>query len=264
MNVITTSITIYQGDVNTYQWPVEIRGTTKVTFGGNLVSTADKVIHFIVTDSLNNNVTIDGNNYTVNVTDTVTNHYPGLVASASNNTKVVNVGVTATSGIDTKTNGNVYNGWIGSARFCGTITSCYSTGYIGAFCGGIVGSYAAGASGKTCDITGCYSTSPILGGGGGIVGYNAGDNNGTVSITSCYSTGAISGSNSGGIAGSSFGSNGGTVSITSCYSTGIISGSASGGSVGSVCGFNNGTVTITSCYSTGTISGYYSGGIAGN
>ena len=208
MTTITTNTTIYQSNVNAYTWPVTIQGTTTVTLGENLISTAGKIIHFIVTGG---DVTIDGNNNTVNVT--AVTHYPGLVESTSNNTKVKNVGVKATPGITTD-NGE---GWIGSASFCGVIESCYSTGDIGGSCGGIVGDNAGSGQNKTCDISGCYST------------------------------GAISGDESGGIAGIYCGRNGGNVTITSCYSTGAISGQLSGGIAGSECGFNGGTVTITSC-----------------
>ncbi len=155
------------------------------------------------------------------------------------------------------------------ARNMGTITDCYSTGYVtGIFdVGGLVGTNNGGT------ITYCYSTSSVNGiswtaGGfvglnfvgnisncystgtstaveytGGFVGQNQAD------IINCYSTGDANGVDD--YAGGFTGSNSGT--ITNCYSTGNAISFASGDYYGGFIGLNNNLVS--NCYSTGNASG---------
>jgi hypothetical protein len=243
----------------------ELRGTTTVTLGQDLIfNSVDN--YFIISNDAGNNVTLNGAGYKITINNVA--NYPGLVSSLSNSTVVTNVGVVPNTGTTTTTL-RIDGGWIGQGdyfsenKFIGRINNCYSTGANSDFCGGIVGAYA-GSSGS-CNISDCYSTGAISDfGGGGIAGDSAGSG-GSCTIYNCYSTGAISGDECGGIAGASAG-NGGNCTIYNCYSTGAISGEVDvpgqcGGIAGSGAGVN-GNCTIYNCYSTGNIS-YLSGGIAG-
>ncbi len=129
-----------------------LSGNITVTLGANLVSDASFNIKFIINDSSGNIVTIEGNNKVVNVT---ASGYTGLVQSASDLTKVQNVGVT------TGGSGALVDkaGWVGSQYFRGTIEFCYSTGNIFDGAGGICGQN--GATGGTCKLNYCYSTGTI-------------------------------------------------------------------------------------------------------
>jgi hypothetical protein len=160
------------------------------------------------------NVVLNGNYYTVNVT--VAN-YPGLVRNGSsaagyNNCTIEKIKVNAqASSLAHRA------GWIGAEYFSrgctSTISECSSNG----------------------DITQAES--------GGIVGKNAACVNGNLTITKCFTTGSCGNSSTGLITGSLAANAGGTVTISSCFSAGNVGGFDNGGIFGVYAG--NGTTPGT-------------------
>jgi hypothetical protein len=248
-------------------WPIVVGDGVTITFGTDLIFNSE-FNYFSITS---NNVTINGDNHTVTMTDVAGDFpviitYAGLVYSRSDSTIVSNIGVLVLN-IDNGVELGEGGGWIGSGNitdpngFIGTIRNCYSTEKITRGGGGIVG-FGCG-SGGTCTITDCYSTGDSDGSitynCGGIAGDNAGAYGGTCIISNCHSTGTIT--FGGGIVGFSAGASG-TCKITNCYSNGNIL-NTSGGIAGEGAGNNiDSFCEITNCYSTGNIRDN-GGGIVG-
>ncbi len=117
-----------------------------------------------------------------------------------------------------------------------------------------------GANYGSSDISNCYSTGTVSGGGesiGGLVGENGG------TISTCYSTGTITGGEGGYWLGGLVGYNtSGTIS--DCYSTGPVSSGDNAICHGGLVGINYGG-SISNCYSTGivTVVGDYVDGLVG-
>ncbi len=144
-----------------------------------------------------------------------------------------------------------------AARNGGTISHCYSTGWVtGESCvGGLVGTNSVSAPGWVNPgvISECHSTGVITGKDsvGGLVGDNHWG-----SITTSYSSGLVSGdSDVGGLVGTNPDG-----SITASYSTGSVSGTSS---IGGLVGWNDGTIATS--YSTGSVTGTSDvGGLVGD
>ena len=115
------------------------------------------------------NITIDGNNHTVNIVGSTA--YPGLINNSGySNVTVKNIIIKSesVSPITTPCTLNTGAGWIGQ--------SGYGSG-----------------SGKTNIITNCHNRAPINNdGGGGIVGTHCGQS-GTLTISYCSNSGIIVG-----------------------------------------------------------------------
>jgi len=195
--------------------------------------------------------------------------YLGLFGFIGEDGQVRNLGIESGS-----VRGDYYVGGLVGMNYYGSISNCYSTGYVSGYSevGGLVG--ANGGS-----VPNCYSTGDVNGVGdvGGLVGFNydrvsncysTGDVNGVAhvgglvggnlgTVSNCYSTGSVTGDdNVGGLVGKGAGS------ILNCYSTGEVSG---GRGVGGLVGSNTTDGTISDCYSTGSVTGTdYVGGLVGD
>ncbi len=195
----------------------------------------------------------DGNNFKIsNLYSAGVSLYSGLFGYISTTAEILNLGV---ENIEIQDNADDYVGAIAGYSM-GTITNCYSSGYVKGYqgVGGLVGANLG-------TITKCYSTADVdanLGGMGGLVGVN----HGAKSIISySYSSGtvAIEYSAMTTAAGGLVGKNEGT--INNSYSRSKIQQGNThlGGFVGSNYG------VIDKCYSTGTVNGYgLKGGFVGN
>jgi hypothetical protein len=253
-------------------WPVSLNNTSgsnkNVFIVGNLQLTIANM-YFIMGGP---NITLDGQNNTVNVNNV--SNYPGLVQNGTfsdgkNDIIIRNLGVTSTSStlvnmggwvgqqymnkiatgchvINCNSSGDIsgqFAGGIFGFSSSGTATNCVSSGAInGPHAGGIFGSGSSGTA------TNCNSSGIVGQFAGGIFGsYSSG------TAANCYNLGAISGSSAGGIFG--YQSSG---TAENCYNSITISGQQAGGIFGS-----NSSGTATNCNSSGAISGQFAGGIFG-
>ena len=190
----------------------------------------------------------DGNDYVIRNADVnmPASNYVGLFGYLGTDGEIKNLGAEEASIFGQ----NNVGGLVGVNA--GTITDCYSTGFVMGYeaIGGLVGNNDFGT------MTNCYSTGVVQGTGclGGLVGENYG------TITNCYSTSIIHGwemsfcFHVGGLVGENYGT------ITNCYSTDsfIVLALEAGGLVG----VNHGT--ITKCYSIGYIYEADYGGLVGS
>ena len=280
--VITCTLTSETQTITSSNWPVRINNTSTtngiltVVFNTNIILNSDygDINGYFIFGT--NNITINGNNKTVNIGNI--QNYLGLFQNGTVNDSgvIITTGFTNITieklGVATTTSTLIltfpYGGWIcqssfGAGTLSGNITvnNCYSNGNINTACGGIFGVGAGRDSSSTITTTNCYSTGSIGSVAGGIFGFYAGDNSSaTITTTNCYSTGTING---GGIFAPGAGRNSSsTISTTNCYSTGSI-GDYGGGIFGITAGNNSSTtISATNCYSTGII-GSSGGGIFG-
>lgn len=182
----------------------------------------------------------DGNGFKISNLTIVGHDYLGLFGATHDNSQVWNLGI-----VDANVTGTGSHFGILTGYNCCNVTNCYSTGTVsgGGTIGGLVG-YNEG------DVTNCYNTGSVNGEEevGGLVGYNEGD------VTKCYNTGSVSGGGStGGLVGSNH------CSISKSYNNGRIIGDSD---VGGLVGSNRGNVT--QCYSTNVVNGdRHVGGLVG-
>jgi hypothetical protein len=256
-STISSNTTIYNSDIPTYIWPIYINGISPitVTFGDNLTLN-DPSQYFIIAC---NNVTIDGNNKTVNF-DNVQN-YIGLVTLDNSilydfiNIKNINTISTNNSILSSSC------GWIATSNFSGAteciIQNCNNSANISDFTGGICGKNA-GFFG-ICNIINCSNTSNINGNvSGGITNRSTGYY-GLCNITNCSNTGNVIGVGSGGIS-VDYSGEGGVCNISNCSNSGDIIGIEAGGITSSRTGYS-GVCNINNCYNSGEIIGENAGGI---
>lgn len=285
-------------------WPLYIQNSNFVTSTLNV-----KIQSNLNITNVNNifiinghNITIDGNNYNVTVTN-VTN-FPGLIQNGTGGTngynnvtiQKINIGMSGSSFI-------AGLGWICQSNFGNgtsnnTIQNCTSSAPIPNNGGGIVGSWA-GANSTSFTVQNCSASGDIWdvqwgSEAGGIIGAQAGSNATLFTVQNCSFSGGIYGNQSGGIvggrahkititncstsgsvkgggiigasAGQNYGRGDGMVTISDCFSTGNM-GSNGGSWGGGIVAEFAGNMSITRCYSTGQIGGNgnrYCGGIVGN
>lgn len=283
-NIIGTSMTLTNTDLNRYAWPITINGGTLVTpvvitFGENITLNSSSQ-YFIIGSEY---ITIDGGNFTV-IIDGVKN-FPGLVRNGTSSVSGYSNIILQNINMSTLNNSYISNGngWLCQPYFgknistniyvnnCNTDSTCNSltltdTGLIlgrgtnrvicnnSSSAGTISGGGIFGYRCTNCQANNCFSTGIINGyyslGAGGIFAWG---NDKTNQANNCYSTGNIYTSNSygsGGICGESC-----EVVVTNCYSRGII-GFNGGTTCGGIFGHNtnNKSKTAINCYSSGIIN----------
>jgi hypothetical protein len=220
------------GDVSDWQ---ELM-TTPADWASHFVLTADIDLNDVPITPIGNdpnNFTgvFDGNDYAIRNADVNMpgSNYVGLFGYLGKDGQIKNLGAE-----DVSILGQNCVGALVGYKYSGTISNCYSTGWVSGryLVGGLVGeNYGT--------ITNCYSTGSVIGTGervGGLVGMNHG------TITNSYSTGPASGTvyYVGGLVGDNF-----FGTISNCYSTGPVS--ATGELVGGLAGWSYGG-NFTACF----------------
>lgn len=221
--------------------------------------------NFLIDNSGNNKVVINGNNKIITVTDfTPTGEFSGLCFLEEFAKIQINyLEVVLDSGINFAQFGSSFiQGNPFTTRRVHTlveINNCENNNDLnGSDNGGMTG-LATGFGGETM-IKDCYNTGNLNGGFcGGIVGPQTGQE-GSLTIQNCYNTGNINGNNSGGISGTLTGVDGEKTTISNCYNTGNINGVSCGGITGRQTG-QDGSLTIQNCYNTGAINSIQCGGM---
>jgi len=250
-NTLTNDITITSEFIDELKWPVTVVAGVTVTFGSNFTLTKTNQ-YFIIGG---NNVTIDGNNYTVNVSSIiltttfgasgpVDDGFSGLVRNGYyRETRTFNPPPTPPTITYTMTNTPYNNALVKNISVVGNTNFNYRPGNFGGYiCQQYFGKNTTGCVIQNCNATGWSSTSYIVGG-----------NCENLTVIGCYGIGGIS---NGGIFGN------GCVNCTaiSCYTTGRI-GDGMGG--GGIFGYSTNCKAIN-CYSSGTINSGGAGIFYGN
>ena len=263
-------------------WPVTIFSDGWVRFTENVILSNNINKHFIIAGD---NVTIDGQNFTITIGQPNGYNWYGLVKNGSNGVsgwwsltiKNIKLATTATTGC------LYYNcGYLTWDYFCiridgCNVSNCSNSGninvtYGGGLFGQFTGAYVLDNVPGSVKAYYCYNTGTINTGldqVGGIFGQYSGAYGGNVTAINCYNTGGIYSNNSGGIFAGYAGSNNANsyANATNCYNTGDIQSINSGGIYGTVAANNGGNATATNCYNIGQIGNQYnyyqSGGIYG-
>lgn len=235
MSSIGTNINLTQTYVDNATWPITMTGAgTTLTFTEN-ITINDSLMYIIIGA---NNITINGNNYTLTVY--VVDGYQGFAGNASyTNFIIKNLSVTSETSTDAF-------GWIcRSSTTNATITNCSASTGVRSSYGGIVGTIT------NSTISNCYFTGDINENGGGIIGSNCSN----VTITNCYASGPMLGLYAGGICGIL----NNNCTITNCYYLNDIYEFCGG-----ISGVSLSNSTITNCFSIGAISADGAGICANN
>jgi hypothetical protein len=236
--------------------------TSPMTLTQNTGFSQDLVIpnnvYFIVGS---NNITIDGNDYSVTINGVT--GYNGLIKNEGfSNVTVKNIHIEAENGSSLTDGG----GWIGQAYFGANASNnmfenCSNTAAVSTGSGGITGQYS-GSNGGNVTVIKCSNSGTIDRDGGGIFGMRCGSSNGYITATDCCNSGKIEGPDAGGIIGNSCGWSNGHVMIERCYNTGPINGAKCGGIATNVVTQMT-SFEIKNCYNSGTIQNSTSAGILG-
>jgi len=185
-------------------------------------------------------------------TEEASNDYLGLFGRIDGGT-IKNLGIEDCNNITGRLNSHYLGGLCGENN--GTISNCYSTGFVSGdyYVGGLSG--VNGGTIEHCYSTGSFSSDGFL---GGLCGQNY---YGT--IINCYGESTLTGTQYlGGLCGSNF-----EGIISNCYAEGTIIGGVSSDHLGGLCGSNSHGGTIEHCAAKCSITGgdgsYYIGGLCG-
>ena len=252
-----------------YKQTADIDATTDSTWDGKQGFTP------IGNDTTNFTGSYDGQTY--KITGLYINrstNYQGLLGYV-NSAAITNIKL---EGVNIFYCGGSVGGLIGY-QVGGTVTNCYSTGYVTGYCvGGLLGEqhggtvsncysagdvFGMGAGGLIGEqdggtVSNCYSTGPVEGYSvcvGGLIG----DQKNSATVSDCYSTSSVTGSHifCGGLIGFQENS-----TASNCHSTGFVEAHGLSSVVGGLIGLQRGSI-IANCYSTGDIYGFCVGGLIG-